>query len=291
MSNGMVMTLVQETARLSLPYGFAALGGLIAERSGLPHIALEAALVLGAWATTFAFLQTGGMFASVLAAMFGGLCVGGLLSYSVLKLRVDPILSGIAINVAALGGARVLLRACYGSTSNSPTLSLEAGSWRAWVLLGVLLLLTLGVQWAFAHTRLGLQIRAIGEDEARAQVVGVPVVRVRAIAALAGSAIAALGGFALVIDERQFQSQMTGGRGFVALSAVMLGRKKPVHAFAACVFFGAVEALSVVLQARSKLPAELLHALPYVLTLVALGVTQRLRLGRAAPLATFPKAG
>jgi general nucleoside transport system permease protein len=290
MSQGTVMTLVQETARLSLPYGFAALGGLIAERSGLPHIALEAALVMGAWATTFAFLQTGEMFASVLAAIAAGVLVGALLSASVLRLRVDPILSGIAINVAALGGARVLLRAFYGSTSNSPTLSLEAGSWRAWVLLGVLLLLTLGVQSAFARTRLGLQIRAVGEDEARAEIVGVSVVRVRAISALVGTAIAALGGFALVIDERQFQSQMTGGRGFVALSAVMLGRKNPMLAFAACVFFGAVEALSVVLQARSKLPAELLHALPYVLTLLVLGVTQRLRLGRSAPLVTFPKA-
>jgi general nucleoside transport system permease protein len=280
-----IATVLQESVRLTLPYGFAALGGMLAERSGLPHIALEAVLLSSAFLTTWCYLTLGGGFAAVVGGLLGGALVGVLLALLVEKLKVNAILAGLALNLAAAGGARVLLRAVYGSTSNSPTLNMSMPAAVVPILMGLTLLLLVPLlSEGLRRTRFGLQLRAAGEDAARARLVGVDVARVRLFAALIGSSIAGLGGVALVFDQRQFQAQMTGGRGFVALAAVALstsmasklGSNGPRSAFLCALLFGVSEAISVVLQARTHFPTEVLHALPYVLTLAVLALLPRL---------------
>jgi general nucleoside transport system permease protein len=278
-------TMLSESLRLTLPYGFAALGGMLTERSGLQHVALEAVLLSSAWMTTWCYLSFGGGAFAVAGGMLGGALVGVTLALLVEKLQVNAILAGLALNLAAAGGARVLLRAVYGSTSNSPTLNIQMSASLIPVLLGLALLGAVPlIERGLVSTRFGLHLRAAGEDAARARIVGVDVSRSRLLAALLGSAIAGLGGVALVFDQRQFQAQMTGGRGFVALAAVALGRKRPLYAFLCALLFGGSEALAVLLQARTHFPTEVLHALPYVLTLVVLALLPRFtQRSRATP--------
>lgn len=261
-------TFGQEVLRLTLPYGFAALGGVICERAGVVNIALEAALVAAAWSTAWGGLVAQSALLAAVAGIPSGALTGALLCILVERLRVSAILAGLALNLAALGGSRVLLRAAYGSTANSPTMHVGGAPTLAlaMLLIGLLIVTELG----FVRTRPGLLVRAAGEDAERARMVGVPVFRVRLFAAMLGTAVAGLGGVALVLDQRQFQAQMTAGRGFVALAAVTLGARKPRYALGSALLFGGVEALSVILQARTAFSAELLNALPYVITLAVL---------------------
>src|SRR5262249_30693990 len=119
-------------------------------------------------------------------------------------------------------------------------------------------------------TRFGLRARASGEDPQAAASVGVPVERVRVAAVVVGGAICGLGGAALAFDQHQFQSGMSGGRGFIALAAVILSGWRPARAVLACVAFAALDALQIVLQDQARVPHEIVEMFPYVATLAAL---------------------
>ena len=206
--------------------------------------------------------------------------------------QVDAIVSGIAINLAAAGGTRFVLRALYDSSSNSPPVD----GFRSTLLEGAgggpLLARTLVDPLTIAHggcssrsprgrsykTRFGLRVRACGEDPAAAASVGVDVARVRLLAVTLGGAICGLGGVALAYDQHQFQSGMSGGRGFIALAAVILSGWRPGRAVAACVAFAALDAMQILVQDQARGGAAyLVQMLPYVATLVALWAIARRR--------------
>ncbi len=274
-------TFASETLRLSVPYAFAALGGTLSERSGVPHIALEGVLLTSAFGAIAVHLATGSSVLGLVAGAITGAVVGALHAATVVRGGVDAIVSGVALNLGALGVTRFLLRALYGSSANSPSV---AGFGLALpsalrVLLDpftvLLVLCTLGVAWLLRRTRFGLEVRAVGAAKEAAHAVGVPVARTQAIAVAFGSLLAGLGGAALAYDQHQFQAQMSGGRGFIALAAVILARYRPEPAVLACLVFAALDALQVVLQAHTRLPTDLVTALPYVATLFVLIVAGR----------------
>ena len=137
--------------------------------------------------------------------------------------------------------------------------------------------------WLVYRTPFGLRVRAVGEHPMAARSVGVPVERVRYIAVSLSGVLAALGGVYLALDQHQFTDQMTAGRGFIALAAVIFGRWNPIRAGIACLFFAAAETLQIQLQGMQAAPSQFVAMIPYVLTIVAIaGVV-----GRSVPPAAL----
>ena len=280
-------TMIAQTARMTIPYGCAALGGVLSERSGVVNIALEGTLLASALAAVAASYASGSAAAGIVAGVTCGAAFGLVHVLLVVRGRVDAIVSGIALNLVAAGGTRFLLRALYGSSSNSPSIQgLRFGeSWGLLLrtVLDPFLLATVAIvaaaAWMLKRTRFGLRLRACGEDPSAAQAVGVPVASIRTASVVLGGAVTGLGGTALAYDLHQFQAGMSGGRGFIALAAVIVSGWRPWTAAAACLAFAALDALQIVLQNQTKLPSQVLAMLPFVATLIALVLVSRRRAG------------
>ena len=282
-------TMLAQTVRMTVPYACASLGGVISERSGVVNIALEGILLSSALAAVAVQGATGSAASGVLAGVVCGGLVG--LGHAALVVRggVDAIVSGLAINLAAAGGTRFMLRALYGSSSNSPSVRGvrfgEGWGLVARTLLDPFVLLTLAVAalfaWGLVRTRFGLRLRACGEDPSAAQAVGVDVSLTRILAVTIGSGVCGLGGTALAFELHQFQAGMTGGRGFIALAAVIVSGWRPWPAVGACLAFAALDALEIVLQNQTHVPSQIFAVLPFVATLLALAVVSRRSSGGA----------
>ncbi len=193
-------------------------------------------------------------------------------------------MSGVAINVIALGGTRVVMRALYQSSSNSPAIA-GFGSHGSSIVTRVVLdpMFAMSIASVVATiivlraTRFGLHIRACGENPLAARAAGLAVVRTRVISVAIGGALAGLAGAALAFDQHQFQSGMSGGRGFIALAAVVLSGWRPGRAALVCVAFAALDALQVVLQGHARALQDLVQMLPFVAALAALAFLSRAR--------------
>lgn len=285
MSALLSLTMLAETLRIAAPYACAAVGGVWAERSGVIQIGLEGVLLTSACTSVAVAHATGSAVAGLVAGMLAGLVVSlghGLL---VQMARVDAVVSGIAVNLLAMAGTRLALRGLYGSSSNSPGIEgFRLGptgssglALLARVLCDPVTLLGLAAIVAtpllLARTRLGLRVRAVGENPVAAAAVGIDVTRVRLSALAVSGAICALGGVHLAFDQHRFESGMSNGRGFIALAAVVVSGWRAGRAALACLAFGALEALQIVLQdqAHKGGAGDLVQLLPYVATLLVLG--------------------
>jgi simple sugar transport system permease protein len=284
------VTVLAQTLRMAVPYICAGLGGVWSERSGVVNIALEGILLSGGLGGVVAEVATGSALAGVAAGALVGALLGVAHALVVVRGRVDAIVSGIALNLAAVGATRFVLRALYDSSSNSP----PVGGFRALAGVGAggaaLLVrtcldplalataaLVLATAWAMTRTRFGMHVRASGEDPVAAASVGIEVDRVRITAVALGGAICGLGGVALAYDQHQFQSGMSGGRGFIALAAVILSGWRPGRMALACLAFAALDAVQIVAQDQARSGGYVAQMLPYVATLAALWVIARRR--------------
>jgi general nucleoside transport system permease protein len=284
-------TMLAQTVRMAIPYACAATGGVLCERSGVVNIALEGTLLASALAAIATHAATGSATAGLVAGVACGAAIGAVHATLVVRGRVDAIVSGLAINLAAAGGTRFLLRALYGSSSNSPSVAAFRFLPDASALVRAVLdpffvlgaIAALGSAWLLARTRFGLRLRACGEDPSAAQAVGVRVDVTRTAAVCLGSAVCGLGGTALAYDLHQFQAGMSGGRGFIALAAVIVSGWRPWAAASACLAFAALDALEIVLQGHTHVPAQLFAILPFVATLVALALFSRRRSAHRPP--------
>jgi len=261
-----------QVLRISVPYVLAAQGGALSERSGVVNIALEGKLLIGAFCAALGAWATGSTAVGALAGVAGGVAVGALYAWVVIRFRADQIVCGVAINLLAVGLTRFLLKLVFDSTANSPaTVGLAPGVLGE-PLLWVVVLLVVAVHLTLERTPFGLRLRAVGDHPHAAESVGVHVRRVRWAAVLAAGALAGLGGAWLALASQGFTAEMSGGRGYIALAAVIMGKWRPPAAALACLLFGLAEGLQLNLQAASGLavPRELVQALPYLLTMVAL---------------------
>lgn len=273
---------------ITVPYLLAALGSVLSERSGVVNIALEGTMLAGALAAVGAWWAIGGALAGVIGGVLAGMLVSAILAVAVLRFRADAVVSGVALNLLCLGATRFILKLAFDSSSNSPRVETitplveadgTAGPLLALVtdpLLLLALALVAGTHILLYRTAWGLRLRACGEHGEAAASVGIRVDRVRWAAVLASGALAGLGGVWLAARAHQFTDNMTAGRGYIALAAMILGRRDPLRAAAACLVFGAAEAIQFVLQGRGLgVPTQLLQMLPYVLTIVALVVFRK----------------
>jgi len=285
------VTMLAQTLRTSVPYVLASQGGVWSERSGVVNVALEGMMLGGGLAGVAVAHAGGGTALGAIAAMIVGAALGALHALVTERGKIDAIVSGIAINIIALGGTRVVMNALYQSSSNSPTIdgfTPHGSSILVRVLLDPMSIAALACV-AFTivvlrSTRFGLRVRACGEGPLAARSAGLAVVRTRVFAVAIGGALAGLGGAALAFDERQFQSGMTGGRGFVALAAVVLSGWRPGRAAAVCLAFATLDALQGVLQGHARALQDLVQMLPFVAALLALGLVRRGRSGPPAGL-------
>jgi Uncharacterized ABC-type transport system, permease component len=282
-----------QTVRIAIPYLLAAAGGVLSERAGLIGLSLEGYMLSGAFCAAVGSHYAGGPWMGVLAAVIGGGVVSMLYAASAIRFKADQVVVGIAINLLAIGLTRFFLRLIFGSSSNSPRIPGfdVKGSGTGFLALAHNPLVWLGVviiplvSWMLYRTPFGLRVRAVGEHPAAAESVGVPVTRVRYLAVALSGMIAGLGGAYLSLDQHQFTDQMTAGRGFIALAAIIFGRWVPTRAGLACLLFAAAETLQIQLQGTQMIPSQFVEMIPYVLTIIALaGVV-----GRAVPPAALGK--
>ncbi|MDE2039754.1 MAG: ABC transporter permease [Elusimicrobia bacterium] len=277
------MNFALQVLHVSGPYVLAALAGTFSELGGVINIALEGILLDGALAAVLAAYWTGSPWLGVLAGVAAGILTAALHAFACLRYEVDQVVSGLAVNFLAAGLCRFLLELVFGSSSNSLRVE-TVGSWGPLdPFLVLLLLLVLAAHWAVYKTSFGLRLRSVGEHPQAAATLGVPVLRMRLWGVLLSGALAGLGGAWMSLSQHQFTDGMSGGRGYIALAAVIIGGWTPLGAAAAALFFGAAEAAQIVLQTYGlRVPTQFVQMLPFALTLAAVGGLLGRRLPPAA---------
>ncbi len=281
-------TLIASTIRLSTPLILAALGGLYSERSGVINIALEGMMLAGAFTAAAVTVFSHSSLVGVLAAVLAGILVAALHAVATINYRADQVVSGTAINILFLGVPALLSGALFESTGATRQLSKDEvlpdlmifSPESSAVLASVfnqkpivyLAFLVVGVSvYVLYRTPFGLRLRAVGENPEAADTAGVSVIRMRWAGVLISGALAALGGAYLSIGQSsQFTRNMTAGRGFIALAALIFGKWHPVGALMACLLFGLAEAVSIRMQGTVNIPNQFIIMIPYVLTIVML---------------------
>jgi simple sugar transport system permease protein len=277
-----LLAFLAQTIRIAIPYLFAAAGGVIAERSGVISLGLEGYMLAGAFAGAVGSFYSGSPLVGVLCGIGGGVLFALVHALVSLRFRADQVVSGIAINLLVIGLTRFLLKLMFDSSSNSP----RVPGFERNPLIALGLIVPMALAWVLYRTPFGLRVRAVGENPQAAETLGVRVRRVRLIAVALSGALASLGGVYLALDQHEFTSEMTAGRGFIALAAVIFGRWDPMRAAIACLFFAAAETLQIQLQGTQFIPSQFIQMIPYVLTIVALaGVVKK-----AVPPASLGKA-
>lgn len=276
--------------RSATPILFATLAAAIAAKSGITNMALEGIMLFSAlFGVIFSSLTHSAALGFIITVAIGGL-IGAILAFFVLNLKTDEILAAIAINLTATGGTVLLLLAFSGDRGVSSSVrSVSAPNITIPILdkipfigdvlsgqniLTWLSLLAVVVLHLFLYkTPLGLSIRSVGENKDAAESVGINSRKVQYIALIISGALAAMGGFYLSGGYmNMFTKDMSGGRGFIALAAASMGGNTPVGGFLVSLLFGLAQALANVMQLTAVMPYEIILMVPYLTTLIGLGV-------------------
>jgi general nucleoside transport system permease protein len=283
LSSDLWQSTLQFAALLLLP----ALGGLISERSGVVNIAMEGMMLIGAYAGVMTALATHNVWLGVLGAMIAGGLLALVHAIVSIHFMANQTVSGIAINLAALGLTNFLLpiqTGGQGVTGLSSALRLPELSWgplanipfigpvlfQQNVIFYVAIVIVIGIHLLLFRTNIGLRIRAVGEHPQAADTAGVNVRLVRYLCVVGGGFLSGLAGAFLSLGIAGiFNQNMTSGEGYIALAAMIFGKYTPFGTAGACIIFGIGEALSPRLQSTG-MSADLLSTLPYLLTLIAL---------------------
>jgi simple sugar transport system permease protein len=289
-------TLLSGALALSVPLVFGALCGVVCERSGIVNIAIEGQLLGGAFLAAVVGSLTSSAYLGMIAAPIAGALVGVLLVFFAVKYWVDQIIVGVVLNVLVVGVTSFLFstvltedKATWNANQRLPELPIPLLSeipvigpvlFRQTLLVYIMYAAVILLQIFVFRSRWGLRMRAVGEHPKAADTVGIKVNRTRVVNTIFGGAIAGLGGaFFTVGSGLAFGKEMSGGQGFIALAAMILGKWNPVGALAAALLFGFSKNLGNVLSTiGSSVPSEFLLMLPYVVTIFAVaGFVGRVR--------------
>jgi len=273
--------------RFATPIALAALGETIAQRSGVMNVGIEGIILVGAFLAVLGSVWTGTPYGGLVFALAGGMAMSALHAFLSITLKVDQIVSGIALIVLGLGFSGFFYRLTIGAQSPAPKIpsfdKLDLGAISKIDFLGPIFLqhhllvyftivIAFALAWWLNRTGPGLRVRAVGEHPQAANAAGVPVDRIRYGCVLFGGAMAGLAGAYLSTAQLSgFVENMVSGRGFIAVACVVFGRWHPVGAMMAAFFFGAADAAQIRLQTLNPdVPFEIFVMMPYVFAVLIL---------------------
>jgi simple sugar transport system permease protein len=286
MDTDLILNFLGGTLRATTPLLLAALGGLFSERSGVVNIALEGTILFGALAaavsaqlieapfiaenpnTVVAYAPWLGL---LIGAVVGGL-VGLLHAFISIRYKADQVISGTAINLMAVGIPALVLTGLYDNQTTSTAIRNRLPEWAGFSPLVYLAFILVPVVWYVVYrTPFGLRLRSVGEHPEAADSVGINVRRVRYTAVILSGVLAGLAGAYLSIGNlNQFIGNMSAGRGFIALAALIFGKWNPWGVLGATLLFGAFDALRIQLGGGQLLPPTVLESVPFILTMMVL---------------------
>ncbi|WP_336056145.1 ABC transporter permease [Nitratireductor sp. CH_MIT9313-5] len=309
-----LIAVLDSTVRLSVPLLLAALAGLYSERSGVFDIGLEGKMLAGAFAAGAAAAVTASAWIGLLAAVVVSVFFALVHGFASITHRGNQIVSGVAINFIAAGSTIILGQAWFSQGGRTPLLGAEgrfnaihlpfADAVRDVPIIGpiyaelisghsllvyVAFLLVPFTWWVMFRTRFGLRLRAVGENPAAVDTAGISVAWLRYRAVMCTGILTGLAGTYLALAQNAgFVKDMTAGRGFIALAALIFAKWKPVPVMFACLLFGFLDAFAIRIQGTplpliGRVPVQFMQALPYILTVILLAGF----IGKAVP----PRAG
>jgi ABC-type uncharacterized transport system permease subunit len=268
-------SLVMSTLRLATPLVLAALGGMFSERAGVVNIALEGTMLAGAFTAAAVTYAAGSPWVGLLGGIGAGLLIATIHALACIRYRADQVVSGTAINILMSGVPGFLSGALFLSSGSTPQLRKEQLiPYTPMVMAGLLVPLTWYVLY---RTPFGLRLRSVGENPGAADAAGVSVASIRYAGVLLSGVLAGIAGAYLSIGQSSlFTRNMTSGRGFIALAALIFGKWRPVQTMLACLLFGLTEAVSIQMQgvvtlpSGEDIPVQFIQMVPYILTIVVL---------------------
>lgn len=285
-------SIFQITLLIATPLFIGALGGLFCERVGVVNVGLDGIMLAGAFTAAVVSYYSQSALIGVLGALLVGALLGLLHAFICVGLKTDHVVSGVAINILTSSTTIFLLQLFFGNKGQSPScpkIGVLGDGLARIPLLGPLLqnmnyltlvglVLVIVSHMVLYHTKVGLRLRAVGENPYAAQSLGVPVVKYMYGSVILGCALASLAGAFLSVGMLNvFTKNMTAGRGFIALAAMIFGRWTPFGSLLASLFFGYVMAWQINAQGW-QVPAQLVEAIPYLATLLVLAfVSKRTR--------------
>jgi len=292
-----LISVLSSCLRISIPIAFAAIGAVFCERAGIVNIGLEGMMLVGAFAGVLGSDLTGSAYMGLLFAVAAGGLFGLIHAVLTIRFKTDHIISGLGINLLALGLTTVFLQLIWGNRGKSDSVAGLGNVTIPWLesipivgdlfgsvsILFYVLVATVIVSWVVLYkTVFGLRLRVIGDNPQVADTLGVNVYRMQYICVVLCGVMAGIGGAYLSIGEiNLFGRDMVAGRGYIALAATIFGGWNPLGAYAGSLLFGVAQGLQIRLQ-LFHIPVQFIQMLPYVLTLLALIVFRKS--GRA-PLA------
>lgn len=275
---------MMSSLRLALPLLLAAMGGVVCERSGIVNIALEGLMIAGALTGAVVVHATGSQSIGLCAAVIAGAASAAVYGLFTIHGRAQQVVAGAAFNMVAIGVAPYVTKALYGISGGTPALDFVPGADSGgavllqWITV-LALVMPFAIHWVMMSTQPGLYLRFAGEEPRALESAGINPGRVRMMAVIASGALAGLGGATLsVLLSSSFARGMTGGRGFMALAAVIFAGWRPVPAALVCLAFAGADAAQIRLQgsghsiAGVEFPVQFIQAIPYLLTLLAVAV-------------------
>ncbi|MCD6107369.1 MAG: ABC transporter permease [Caldisericaceae bacterium] len=276
------------------PILFAALGGVMSENAGVVNIALEGMMRFAAFFGVWGSFVSGNAWVGLLWGVGIGIVLGALHAYITVKWAGDQIISGVAINVMAMGMITYLLESVFKTTGYSPPVAyfgapaskihlaflkgipILGAFAELTILIWFALILVVVLHFVLYHTVLGLRIRAVGENPHAAETLGVNVFKIKWFAVISGSVLAAFGGLALSLGTlSSFTNSMAMGKGFIGLAAMIFGKWTPFGALGAILIFAGAQVLQLFMQGTATgfaklIPLGFYLSLPYMLTIGAL---------------------
>ena len=268
----LIFSLIFATIRQAAPILITAIGGMFSEVCGVINIGLEGMMLMGAFTSAVVSYYTGSWALGILA---GAIC-GGLMAFIhagiSIKYKGNQTVSGVAINLFASGFTIFMLRVLFNQASNSPVATRIPLVFDFSLLIYIIYALAIGSIYFLYKTVTGLRMRSVGEYPLAADTVGISVTKIRYFGVIMSGVFAGLGGTYLAIGSlSQFSKDMSAGRGFIALAALVFGKWKPKGVILASLLFGFADAAQTLIQQHvSFIPPQFIQMIPYVLTLLAL---------------------
>lgn len=267
-----IISLILATIRQAAPILITGIGGMFSEITGVVNIGLEGMMLMGAFSAAVVSYFTGNPYVGIL----GGMMTGGIMAllHGIISIRYkgNQVVSGVAINSFASGFTVFMLRVLFNQSGNTPTVPKAATFYGISSIVFLIYILAFLSHWFIYKTKWGLRMRAVGEHPLAADTVGINVNRVRYFGVLMSGVLAGLGGAYLSIGAlSQFTKEMSAGRGFIALAALVFGKWTPGGVLGASLLFGFADAAQTLIQQYiTGIPPQFIQMFPYILTLLAL---------------------